>query len=50
VQVWAHRGLVFMIVRRLDLVQVVVVLVVGMESLQVVSLLDSLHLMLNSRV
>jgi hypothetical protein len=34
----------------LGLVQVVVVLVVGMESLQVVSLLDGLHLVLNTRV
>jgi hypothetical protein len=36
--------------RRLGLVQVVIVLVVRMESLQVVSLLDSLHLVLNMRV
>jgi hypothetical protein len=36
--------------RRLGLVQVVIVLVVGMESLQVASLLDSLHLVLNMRV
>jgi hypothetical protein len=34
----------------LSLVQVVVVLVVGMESLQVVSLLDGVHLVLNTRV
>jgi hypothetical protein len=41
---------VFVLVRRLSLVQVVVVLVVGTESLQVVSLLNGLHLMLNKRV
>jgi hypothetical protein len=35
---------------RLVVVQVVVVLVVGMGSLQVVSLLDGLHLVLNTRV
>jgi hypothetical protein len=40
VQVWADR--------RLGFVQVVVVLVVGMESLQVVSLLGVLPLMLNT--
>jgi hypothetical protein len=34
----------------LDLDLVVVVLVVGMESLQVVNLLDILHLVLNTRV
>jgi hypothetical protein len=39
-----------MLVRMLGLCQVVVVMVVGMESLQVVSLLDVLHLMLNKRV
>jgi hypothetical protein len=39
-----------MLVRMLGLFQVVVVLVVGMESLQVASLLDVLHLMLNRRV
>jgi hypothetical protein len=47
VQVWADRVLVSMLARRLGLVQVVVVLVVG---LQVVSLLDNLHLVLNTRV
>jgi hypothetical protein len=50
VQVWVDRGLVLVLVRRLSLVQVVVVLVVGMGSLQVVSLLDGLHLVLNTRV
>jgi membrane protein required for beta-lactamase induction len=39
-----------MLARRFGLVQVVVVLVVGMRSLQVVSLLDVLHLVLNTRV
>jgi hypothetical protein len=34
----------------LGLVLVVVILAVGMESLQVVSLLDILHLVLNMRV
>jgi hypothetical protein len=50
VQVWVDRGLVFVLERRLGLIYVVVVLVVGTESLQVVSLLDSLHLVLNTRV
>jgi hypothetical protein len=50
VQVWADNSLVFLLVRMLDLVLVVVVLVVGMESLQVVNLLDILHLVLNMRV
>jgi hypothetical protein len=39
--------LVFVLVRSLDLVQEVVVLVVGLESLQVVSLLGVLPLVLN---
>jgi hypothetical protein len=39
--------LVFVLVRSLSLSQVVVVLVVGLESLQVVSLLGVLPLMLN---
>jgi hypothetical protein len=39
-----------MLTRRLVSVQVVVILVVGMESMQVVSLLDFLHLVLNTRV
>jgi hypothetical protein len=39
-----------MLVRMLGLFLVVVVLVVGMESLQVVSLLDVLNLVLNTRV
>jgi hypothetical protein len=39
VQVWVDRGLVFMPVMSLGLVLEVVVLVVGLESLQVVSLL-----------
>jgi hypothetical protein len=47
VQVWADRVLVSVLARRLGLVQVVMVLVVG---LQVVILLDDLHLLLNTRV
>jgi hypothetical protein len=43
-------GLVFVLVRMLSSVLVVVVLVLGMESLQVVSLLDILYLKLNTRV
>jgi hypothetical protein len=39
-----------MLARRFSLVQVVMVLVVGMESMLVVSLLDGLHLVLNTRV
>jgi hypothetical protein len=35
VQVWADRILIFVLVRRFGLVQVVVVLVVGMGGLQV---------------
>jgi hypothetical protein len=45
VQVWADSELVFVVVWMLILVQVVVVLVVG---LQVVSLLDDLPLVLNT--
>jgi hypothetical protein len=41
---------VFVVVRMLSLVQVVMVLVVGMRSLQVVSLLDVLPLVLNTRM
>jgi hypothetical protein len=44
VQVWADSELVFVVVRMLILVQVVMLLVVG---LQVVSLLDDLPLVLN---
>jgi hypothetical protein len=50
---WADRGPLVrpvQIIRMLGLVQVVVVQVVGMKSLQVVSLLDVLHLVLNTRV
>jgi hypothetical protein len=47
VQVWADRGLVFMPVMSLGLFQEVVVLVVGLESLPVVSLLGVLPLVLN---
>jgi hypothetical protein len=49
-QVWGLQGasLVFVLVRSLDLSQVVVVLVVGLESLQVVSLLGILLLVLNT--
>jgi hypothetical protein len=50
VQVWVDNGLAFVLVRMLDLFLVVMVLVVGLESLQVVSLLDVLHLVLNMRV
>jgi hypothetical protein len=48
--VWGLQGasLVFMLVRSLDLSQVVVVLVVGLESLQVVRLLGVLPLVLNT--
>jgi hypothetical protein len=41
---------VFVVVRMLSLVQVVMVQVVGMRSLQVVSLLDVLPLVLNTRM
>jgi hypothetical protein len=47
VQVWVDRGLLFMPVISLGLVQEVMVLVVGLESLQVVSLLGVLPLVLN---
>jgi hypothetical protein len=47
VQVWAERGLVFVPVKSLVLVQEVVVLVCDLESLQVVSLLGVLPLMIN---
>jgi hypothetical protein len=40
--------LVFVLVMSLGLLQEVVVLVVGLESLQVVSLLDVLHLVINT--
>jgi hypothetical protein len=48
--VWRQQGvsLVFVLVRNLGLLQEVVVLVVGLESLQVVSLLDVLPLVLNT--
>jgi hypothetical protein len=48
VAVWADRGLVFVPVMSLGLFQEVVVLVVGLESLQVVILLGILPLMLNT--
>jgi hypothetical protein len=48
VEVWADRGLVFVPVMSLGLFQEVVVLVVGLESLQVVILLGILPLMLNT--
>jgi hypothetical protein len=48
VQVWADRRLVFVPVMSLGLFQEVVVLVVGAESLQEVSLLGVLPLMLNT--
>jgi hypothetical protein len=50
VQVWEDSGLVFVLVRMRGLVLVVMVLVVGMESMQVVDLLDVLHLVLNTRL
>jgi hypothetical protein len=50
VQVSADRVLFFVLVRRLGLVWVVVVLVVGMGSLQVVSLLGVLPVVLNIRM
>jgi hypothetical protein len=40
--------LVFVLMMSLDLLQDVVVLVVGLKSLQVVSLLDILHLVVNT--
>jgi hypothetical protein len=48
VQVWTDSILGFVIVQVLDLVLEVVVLVVGLESLQVVSLLGVLPLVLNT--
>jgi hypothetical protein len=42
--------LVFVLVRSLGLFQEVVVLVVGLESLQVISLISVLPLMLNTRM
>jgi hypothetical protein len=48
VLVWADRGLVFVPVMSLGLFQEVVVLVVGLESLQVVSLLGVLPLVINT--
>jgi hypothetical protein len=41
-------SVVFVLVMSLGLLQEVVVLVVGLESLQVVSLLDVLHLVINA--
>jgi hypothetical protein len=48
--VWSLRGasLVFVLVSSLGLSQVVVVMVVGLESLQVVSLLGVLPFVLNT--
>jgi hypothetical protein len=48
VLVWEDRGLVFVPVVRLGLAQEVMVLVVGLESQQVVSLLGVLPLVLNT--
>jgi hypothetical protein len=48
VLLWADRGLIFVPVMRLGLAQEVMVLVVGLKSLQVVSLLGILHLVLNT--
>jgi hypothetical protein len=47
-RVWTYKELVFMVVRMLGLVQVVMVLVVGMGSLWVVSLLGVLPLVLKT--
>jgi hypothetical protein len=47
-QVWVDRVQVTVLVRRLGLVQVVVILVVGMGSLRVVSLPSVLPLVLNT--
>jgi cadmium resistance protein CadD (predicted permease) len=47
VQVWTGRTLGFVVVQMLGLVLEVVVLVVGLESLQVVNLLGVLPLVLN---
>jgi hypothetical protein len=48
--VWRQQGtsLVFVLVMSLSLLEEVVVLVAGLESLQVVSLLDVLHLVINT--
>jgi hypothetical protein len=48
VQVWTDRELAFVVLKMLGLVQVVVVLVIGMGSLLVVSLLGVLPLVLNT--
>jgi hypothetical protein len=48
VQVWADRGLIFVPMVSLGLVLEVMALMVGLESLQVVSLLGVLPLMLNT--
>jgi hypothetical protein len=48
VQVWADKGLVFVLVKSLVLVQESVVLVVGLESLYVVILLGVLPLVLDT--
>jgi hypothetical protein len=50
VQVWEVSSLVFVLERMLDSVLLVVVQVVGMVSLVVLSFLDVLHLVLNTRV
>jgi hypothetical protein len=50
VQVWTDRELAFMVMKMLDLIHVVVVLVVGIESLPVVSLLGILSLVLNTGI
>jgi hypothetical protein len=48
--VWTDSELAFVVMRMVGLVQVVMNLVVGMGSLLVVTLLDDLHLVLNTRV
>jgi hypothetical protein len=47
-QVWTGSSLGFVLVQVRDLVLEVVVLVVGLESLEVISLLDVLPLVLNT--
>jgi hypothetical protein len=48
VQAWTGSSLGFVLVQMLSLVQEIVVLVVGLESLPMVSLLDTLPLVLNT--
>jgi hypothetical protein len=50
VQAWTGNSLGFVLIQMLSLVQEVVVLVVGLESLLMVSLPDALPLVLNTRI